>query len=107
MQWDPTGTGAYKSRARRQRKGHRSAGVWQDSVSQFVNFATATPTEYTWSNADIKDVIIGNDPNQPGANPALGGSISLGSNITAGKITFGAIAQGVNYVIGETVAAMC
>src|SRR5262249_39234800 len=66
VQWDPTGTGAANLAANQ--KPTEAGGTWTDGSSTFVNYSSNPATEYTWSNVDAKDVIIGNDATQAGGD---------------------------------------
>ncbi len=96
VQWDPDGQGATRiAGGMKPNENNLSAFAWTDGSSTFVDYSANPATEYTWSNGDAKDVIIGNDVTQ------AGGDITLGSNITTGKITFGPIFAGANYRIAD------
>ncbi|HZZ43497.1 MAG TPA: dockerin type I domain-containing protein [Tepidisphaeraceae bacterium] len=93
VQWDPNGNGAALLLGSPSQKPLEGAGTWTNGSSTFVNYASTPVSEYTWSNSDAKDVIIGND------NTQAGDIITLGSDITTGKITFGPIFPLYNYNI--------
>ncbi len=82
-QWDPEGDGA--SFVSQGFTPTEAGGIWTDGSSTFVDYTNPQAVEYTWSNADNKNVIIGNDVTQSGA------AITLGSPIVANKITFSAM----------------